>query len=822
MSSLRPSAQAGAGQPLATPPRRARLAIALWIGALVLGAILAGRASFTADLSAFLPRTPTQEQQLLVDQLRDGMVSRLVLVGIDAPDAQVRAALSRTLAQQLRSNSAFASVNNGEPLNQDRDRAYLFNNRYLLSPAVDAQRFTADGLRAALVETLDLLASPAGMMVKDMLGPDPTGEMVQLLGQLNGGQQPRKIDGVWASRDGQRALLLAQTRAVGSDTDGQEQAVAQIRDNFELARQAVAASLPQAANASLVMTGPSVFSVNARNTITEEATRLSIISTLMIMALLLAVYRSVVALALGLLPVLSGVLAGVVAVSMGFGVVHGITLGFGTTLIGESIDYSIYLFVQSGNNRHGDNWVRQFWPTIRLGVMTSIVGFAALLFSGFPGLAQLGLYSIAGLLTAACVTRFVLPSLLPAQFAIRDLSHIGRMVQQALHHLQRLRTVVLVLVALACLVLWFKRDQLWNTELNALSPVSVSDQQLDATLRKDIGAPDVRYLIVVKGSDAEQVLQGTEKIAVQLNALVEQGALTAYETPSRYLPSLQTQRMRLASLPTGAQLAERLQQASAGLPFKTGMMAPFIATIDKLSKTASKDATLLTRASLEGTSMALATDSLLITKPGDASGLMPLTANASQQVDAALLQAALEKSGVRQAYFVDMKLETDKLYRGYLHEAIVLALCGLAAMSLLLALNLRSTRRLWAVLTPLAAAVLVVAALLALSGQRMTILHLIGLLLIVAVGSNYALFFDQPGDSKAAENQIQPATLASLVFANVTTMIGFGLLGVSSVPVLNAIGVTVGPGALLALIFSAVFSSTAAVSPKPDAGVQTP
>ena len=41
--------------------------------------------------------------------------------------------------------------------------------------------------------------------------------------------------------------------------------------------------------------------------------------------------------------------------------------------------------------------------------------------------------------------------------------------------------------------------------------------------------------------------------------------------------------------------------------------------------------------------------------------------------------------------------------------------------------------------------------------------------------------------------------------ANLTTTIGFGTLGLSSVPVLHAVGVTVGPGAVLALLLSAVF-----------------
>jgi len=89
---------------------------------------------------------------------------------------------------------------------------------------------------------------------------------------------------------------------------------------------------------------------------------------------------------------------------------------------------------------------------------------------------------------------------------------------------------------------------------------------------------------------------------------------------------------------------------------------------------------------------------------------------------------------------------------------------------------------------------------LALAGEKLTLLHLVGLLLIVAVGSNYALFFDR--DNRAAADD--PHTLASLALANLTTVIGFGVLAFSEVPVLRAMGVTVAPGAVLALLLSAV------------------
>jgi predicted exporter len=89
---------------------------------------------------------------------------------------------------------------------------------------------------------------------------------------------------------------------------------------------------------------------------------------------------------------------------------------------------------------------------------------------------------------------------------------------------------------------------------------------------------------------------------------------------------------------------------------------------------------------------------------------------------------------------------------------------------------------------------------LLLSGHALSIFHLIGLLLVVAVGSNYALFFDH----RCISAQDRERTVTSLLFANASTVLGFGLLSFSQSPVLNAIGSTVAAGAVLSLIFSAI------------------
>ena len=55
-------------------------------------------------------------------------------------------------------------------------------------------------------------------------------------------------------------------------------------------------------------------------------------------------------------------------------------------------------------------------------------------------------------------------------------------------------------------------------------------------------------------------------------------------------------------------------------------------------------------------------------------------------------------------------------------------------------------------------------------------------------------------------------TLASLLLANLTTVVSFGLIAISQIPSLAAIGRVVAPGALLALLLSAAFARARAPS----------
>lgn len=763
---------------------KAKWPVLVWLLLLVAASIVIARTSFTADFSAFLPSSPQPEQRILVDQLQNGVVARMLLIGIEGGDSAARAQASKALAARLRADAAFIAVNNGEPVTLRRDQQFLLENRYLLSPAIDAQRFSAAGLRAAIEESLAALASPAGLALKHFLGRDPTGEFVQLLDQIGAGNAPATSAGVWVAQSGERALLLVQTAAQGSDTDAQQVALAKIRAAFALAKTDAL---------HLQVTGPGVFAVSARDTIRTQAERLAALSLFFIVVFLWLIYRSWRLLLLGLLPVATAIAAGIAATSLWFGNVHGITLGFGSTLVGEAVDYAIYFFVQAQGASLAQ-WRRKFWPTIRLGVMISVCGFATLLFSGFAGLAQLGLYSIAGVIAAALTARFVLPCLTPLPLRIAPALRLGAIAQARLARRRpHARSLLIAAAMIAAAIVFSQRAQLWNDSLTALSPISAAEVALDTELRADIGAPDVRYIVALAADSEEAALQRAERAADILHVFVAANAIAGFEAPSNYLPSRARQQLRQQALPDTPTLRRNLASALIEQPLRADKLSAFIDDV-----AAAKTRPPLVRADLQGTSFALAVDSLLRQSDSRWQALLPLTALPDREIPAAALRAQLQSLG-SEAWLLDITGESAALYTNYFREALQLSGFGLLAIVCVLALHLRSPAALIAVIAPVLIAVLCVMAALALAQERLHLLHLIGLFLIVAVGSNYALFFAQ-------NKRMQPQTLASLLIANITTVAGFGLLALSSVPVLHAIGVTVAPGAVLSLIFSAWWS----------------
>lgn len=747
------------------------LLIVMWILALAVVGFFAIRSlRIGTDLRSFMPPPETADQKLLMDQIGEGPGTRLLLLSIEGAEPERLAALSRALAAALQKDEHFEQVINGafDPSALDEK---LLPYRYLLSPTLDTHAFDAAYLSDQLQQRVEELASPAATLLKPLLPRDPTLETLALAERWSPPKPPAMRDGVWFSSDG-AALLLAETRGAGFDPTAQGAAIDALQRAF--------AALPDANAAHLTISGPGYFSVLINAKTRAEADRIGMVSTIGFIVLLLLAYRSVPTLLLGALPIASGGLAGIAALAFLFGTAHGITLAFGFTLLGVAQEYPIRLL---SHRRAGESAIasaRALWPLLATAIVSAAIAYLAFFASGVNGLKQLAVFTISGLLVAGLTTRYLLPRVLPEQF--RDAAQTPG-IGAALAFIDRVprpRWLPWLLTVLALIVLWRAPGPMWENDLAALTPVPEELLLRDAKLRGDLGAPDVRYLLVLQAPDAERLLAFSETLEPKLAALVASGALDAAELPSRYLPSVATQRARQAKLPTRDALAAALAEAGTDLPFRAGLFDPFLDDVDTARQLSPLTAEEFSRSPL-GTRLA----SMLVRRDD---GVLALGTLSGVHDPAALVAFTDSTNG--QARLLDLKSASESLVVAY-RERILRALgIALALLALTVVVALRSARRAWHVLAPMSLATLLVLVVERAFGISLSLFHLVALTLAAGLGLHYALFFERPVADDAEARRTLHATLVCVISA----LLVFGMQAWSSLPVLRAIGLTVALG----------------------------
>ena len=265
----------------APAPRNERASSEPWDGSFwsVLAlAYAATRVSIESDFSVFLPRGINDSQRTFLAQLRNGAVSRLVLIALENDDPQALAKLSAACRNAREGSDASTYVNNGGSDFAQRELNSIAALRYVLSDRVTSDRFSADGLRAALEKRLEGLAGSAGAFEKTLLASDPTGETLHVLQRLTPDRQPRRIDDAWFDESGTSALLVAETRAAGSDLAGQDEALKRLGDAF--------ADVRGGGKARMRYSSPGAMAVESRSLIAADVAWLSLLSTVLILVIL--------------------------------------------------------------------------------------------------------------------------------------------------------------------------------------------------------------------------------------------------------------------------------------------------------------------------------------------------------------------------------------------------------------------------------------------------------------------------------------------------------------------------------------------------------
>ncbi len=758
-----------------------------WLGFALLAGVAAWvvltRLSLSYDLAYFLPRPVTEAQQVLIDRVGQGPGSRMLFVVLPGASAdQVDAAAARL--------AALDGVRSVLPREFDPGiesiPAPVFDNRYLL---VDVDTSVA-GLRRALQARRGDMAMIDDPGFLRLIAADPYLASVSVLDRV--ASEASAADYHLSAR---APFLLLQTRPPAFDLAAQQ----------ALVRQVLAAVRSVAPAAEPALYGAGAYGIRLQQAVSREATYFSIAAALVLAVLLWVAYRRLRAVLLAAVPLAAGGLAGLAALALIFPTVHGITLAFGFTLMGVTVDYGLH--VLSHARRSGAAGLSGIWPTLMLSAASTALAFLAFTFSGSPGMVQLGVFSAVGIAAAAFFAWLLLPRMADAMAVGSRVPHMGSAAVSLAVQPVAVRFWPLAVCLAAGAGLLAGDRAVWNDDLSTLTPVPAETLAVDRRLRQQTGAPDIRYLAVSRAGGRAAVLARVRDLETTLAAAAHDGVLQGWQAVTALVPDPDTQRQRRAALvPLG--LEQRVQEAATGLGFRAAALAPFVADVRRTAFAGG----VVTPDSYAGTALAEVVDGMLY---ADQRGWVALTFLRGLDHPQVLARRLGSASGTT---LVDLRSASRSLLATYRVRLLEILAGALAAVTVVLALALRSWRRLaWVTGTLLGSVTLTVAVAARLLGS-LSLFDLVAAALVAGLGLDYALFFSRPmpagadaagedaaGEDAAGEDaagEDARDTLHAVTACFVSTAVVFGLLAASSIPVLHGIGVTVAVGVTAAYLLA--------------------
>jgi len=762
---------------------RDKIVLFIWLVSIgLLVTYLFSQLKIVSDIGQFMP-VDNQDPQLqaLMNELKNGSSATTLMIRLFDADSSALSKISTQLHHKLgEQKKLFREVRNGQESFELSDFETIYPYRYLLS---EKTHWSSDVLRINFERRISELRTGVGAMTSELILSDPQLVFIKYLRGLLDINQPLKKHGVWFDKNQEDALMIISVQSEALDLDVMQLAIEQVRLSFS--------ELSSESTAKLDISGPGIMAVETRKAIEQVMQHMTQFMSVLIVVVFLVAYRSVRAILLALIPLLTAILVSLSVTQIMFGDVHSIVLVFGITLLGVGLDYPLHFFSHLRNNEVASESLERIWPTLRLSGISSILAFFALMGSGFEGLSQLAVFASSGLLVALFMTRFVLPNwvsadhIKPQLWALNVLPAISWGARQK----------ILIGSCLLVIPLWLIIQQgfNWETSIHAISPVPASAREKDQIMRNELNVADISHVFMYSSYDVNDALKTSEKIAQQLVGAQEQGIIRSIWSPSQVLPSIERQRQRQSALPTEQELTQSLQVALKTLPFKSQSFkawATIVADSAELKPLLYEDIQLTPLAEILRQGLFKNNDQWFsVVRIGGV------------QSTEALNRWLNERPDLKQKHIV-IREATEHLlvdYRNATFERLLVVFFILLVMVMIWS---RSVVRGLRILLPVSIGLLASVATPLVLGIGINVFHLLALLLVLGLGLDYSLFFNRADSDRLQRQQ----NLHAISISALTSSAAFLVLAFSSVPVLAGMGQIVSVGVLMCFISSWLLS----------------
>ncbi len=444
---------------------------------------------------------------------------------------------------------------------------------------------------------------------------------------------------------------------------------------------------------------------------------------------------------------------------------HLLTLVFGASLIGVAVDYALHALTRADARGRSD--LSALMPGLVLALLTSLIGFGSLLQAPVPGLQQMALFSMLGLIGAWLFVVVLFPHVtISARPPWPPLQKFAR-VPDGLAGRSHARTAMLAALALLA------GAGLWQVQ--TVSDLRIFHQADDALLEDQasidalLPSHSANQFYLVRGASVEQVLQRAEALNTKLRPLRGEAVNTVLN-PADHLPSLRQQR-------------ENRDLLSAGV-YRQGGAA------DQLLQQLGFDNTAIKELREQvATQPALTAENWLRFAPPQLGQLLLGEFNGSYY-------AAIRLSGISDIEplaavarplpwleFVDTVADISSDLQQRQNNALVQLGIAYLLIGLALGARYRRARALLLLCAPLLSSVATIA-VLGLAGQPLTLFHVFGLFLVLGLGMDYSIFRHEAGPQREE-------CMFAIMLSMATSALSFGLLALSDTPMISAFGLTV-------------------------------
>jgi predicted exporter len=753
------------------------LLVGFALGALGWLAGLDYNAKISTSVLDLIPPGEQAREVLVMRSLAEGPQAQVLLLALRDPESPPRpmGAFASMFADELRRSPAIAEAValGGSASDEALGRALFEHRLRWLLPSwlsrrhreYEAEPGAKDGFPAWLADRAagDLerfLARPEAVAMQELLSRDP----LLLLPAL--ARQGEKL--LSPGGGGREGLIWARIHGSPFAEEGQAPVFAAIE------RARVAAGIDRE-RLELRWTGLNRFAAASRARIESEVRWLNLFSLVAVVLCSSLFVRRIHQL-LHLVPVMLFSLLGAWTVTtLVFDRTHILVFVLGSVLGGVAIDYGFYIFMQPPAHAEESyaGKLRRLLPSLLASCLTTTLGFLLMVFSDLPLIRQLGVFVAAGLVCALGAAMLYFGQLQRPQLEARSLPPPPRLLRSRPGRIL-FRTLAACAAGAALTGPWLVS---WRDDIRQLDLPAEDLRANDASIRARFGDhADGSVFITVAPSLAE----ARRKLA-DFHAWIgtaegrNPGASLGLIIPTEQ--EVESLRARVVSLETfPAEFREALG--------RRGMIADYFEPfLDDWRQ-------------LLGQAPETDYQALVAEIDRKLGGPFALLANLRSPPFWFLTRLGERVPAAPPADLgtigVDQLSSLNDLLGRYRWSALRLSLVGLALVIASVFCIYPSRRGLRIALIPAGSCFLVFGAF-GLVGQPLNLFHLLGGFLGICLAHNYAIFSDET--SANAKSPPVPVRLSAI-----STAASFGVLAFSGIPVVSALGITVGLIALSALI----------------------